>query len=196
MSRFDITTTNAAVERLIATTANPRHRYLLQVCNRHRYLELSGRWEEIFASAMTVEHPVYHLSGLGQTIVLDGAAAVQQAYKEWAAAGQSVCYVADERLAVGDHLVSSTATLMRQTPGEALVDLGIYADPDATYLVTTTEHLVWTYDDEGRLVTEDVWEYDDAGREFLKIDPSEVLTSDLAAHLLDPFITALPTRPF
>lgn len=196
MRRFDITTTNAAVERLIVTTTNPRHRYLLQACNRHRHLGLAGRWDEIFSSSMTVEHPVYHLSGLGQVTVLDGADAVMTAYKEWAADGQSVYYAEDERLAVGDHQVSSTATLFRQTPGEALVDLGIFADPDATYLVRTLEHLIWTYDDEGRLMTEDVWEFDPSAREFLKIDPSEVLTSEMAAHLLDPFITPLPTRPF
>jgi hypothetical protein len=36
MSRFDITQTNIAVERLIETTENPRHRYLLHAYNRHR----------------------------------------------------------------------------------------------------------------------------------------------------------------
>ena len=44
MSRFDITKTNIAVERLIETTDNPRHLYLLHAYNRHRYLEMAGRW--------------------------------------------------------------------------------------------------------------------------------------------------------
>lgn len=196
MSRFDITATTVALRRLVETTTNPRHRYLLQACERLRLLEIAGRWEDIFASAMTVAHPVYHFRGLGQVTVLDGADAVQTAYKEWAADGQSIVYTADERLAVGDHLVCSTATLHRQTPGEALIDLGIYADPDATYLVSTVEHLTWTFDDEGRLLHADAWEIDESTREFLKIDPSEVLTSETAALMLDPFIAPLPTRPF
>ena len=49
MAHFDITRTNIAVERLIETTDNPRHRYLLHAYNRHRYLEIAGRFEEIFA---------------------------------------------------------------------------------------------------------------------------------------------------
>ena len=39
MKRFDITQTNVAVERLIETTTNPRHLYLLHTYNRHRYLD-------------------------------------------------------------------------------------------------------------------------------------------------------------
>ena len=58
MGRFDITETNVAVERLIDATENPRHRYLLEAYNRHRYLEMAGRYKEIFAPDMTVEHPV------------------------------------------------------------------------------------------------------------------------------------------
>jgi hypothetical protein len=42
MGRFDITATNVAVERLLEVTENPRHRYLLEAYNRHRYLECVG----------------------------------------------------------------------------------------------------------------------------------------------------------
>ena len=62
MSRFDITKTNIAVERLIETTDNPHHLYRLHAYNRHRYLEMAGRWEEIFTPDMTVEKPVYHFT--------------------------------------------------------------------------------------------------------------------------------------
>lgn len=196
MSRFDITTTNVAVERLLETTTNPRHRYLLLACNRHRYLELAGRWEEIFASDMTVEHPVYHFSGLGRVTILDGQDALRSAYEQWSAAGQSVFYAEGERLVVGDNAVSSTATVFRQTPGEALIDRGFDADPDATYLIKSVEHLIWSYDDLGRLVSHGAWEADASTRELIKIDPSEALTSEMAATLLDPFIKPLPTRPF
>src|ERR1700736_3921893 len=78
MSRFDITQTNVAVERLIETTTNPRHLYLLHAYNRHRYLEMAGRFEDIFAPDMTVEKPVYHFNVLGMTTTLEGAEAVKE----------------------------------------------------------------------------------------------------------------------
>ncbi len=64
--QLDIRDQNVAVERVLAATENPRHRYLLQSYLRHRYLESAGRYQEIFAPEMTVEHPVYRFSLIGQ----------------------------------------------------------------------------------------------------------------------------------
>ena len=61
MIKHDVTKTNVAVERLLETTTNPRHRFLLMAYYRHRYLEMAGRYEEIFAPEMMVENPTYHL---------------------------------------------------------------------------------------------------------------------------------------
>ena len=102
MTCFDLTQTDAAVERLIETTDNPRHLYLLCAYNRHRYLEMAGRFEEIFTPDMTVEKPVYHFNLLGTKITLDGAEAVKEVYREWTRTGQCVFYVEDEKLAVSD----------------------------------------------------------------------------------------------
>ena len=44
MAGFDVTKTNVAVERLLEVTENPRHHYLLEAYNRHRYLEMAGRY--------------------------------------------------------------------------------------------------------------------------------------------------------
>lgn len=197
MSRFDITKTNIAVERLIETTENPRHLYLLHAYNRHRYLEMAGRWEEIFAPDMTVDHPVYHFNMLGKTLTLDGAEAVQAVYREWTRTAQSVFYAADEKLAVSDSMVVSTSTLYQQTPGHLLAEEGLPVDPDAMYLVKSAEHMIWPYDDQGRLVGEDVWEYDDTVREIIALEPDEVLTAEQAGKLLDPLIKPLPAHnPF
>ncbi|WP_432586425.1 hypothetical protein ABVG11_10075 [Streptomyces sp. HD1123-B1] len=196
MARFDITMTNAAVERLIETTENPRHLYLLHAYNRHRYLEMAGRWEEIFAPEMTVEHPVYHFNVFGISTTLEGADAVKSVYSEWARTGQSIFYAENEKLAVGDNVICSTAVLYQQTPGAVLAAGGAPVDPDATYLVKNLEHMIWPYDDEGRLVGEDVWEVDESTREIIPLDPSEVLTSSQSAALLAPLIKPLPARPF
>jgi hypothetical protein len=197
MNRFDITQTNAAVERLIETTENPRHLYLLHAYNRHRYLEMAGRFEEIFAPDMTVDEPVYHFNMLGRITTLDGAEAVQEVYREWTRTGQCVFYTEDEKLAVSDHMIVSTSTIYQQTPGSILAADGMPVDPEATYLVKVAEHLIWPYDDQGRLVGEDVWEYDDSFREIIPLDPTEVLTVDQSAKLLSPLIKPLPAHnPF
>jgi hypothetical protein len=192
MQRFDITETNAAVERLIESTENPRHLFLLEAYNRHRYLEMAGRFEEIFAPEMTVEHPVYHFNVFGMNVTLDGREEVESVYREWTRTGQCIFYTGDERLAVGDNMICSTATICQQTPGEILAATGADVDSDATYVVMNVEHMIWPYDDRGRLVGEDVWEIDESRREVVKLDPDEVLTPQEAATLLDPFIKPLP----
>lgn len=193
MGRFDITQTNAAVERLIETTENPRHLFLLHAYNRHRYLEMAGRYKEIFVPEMTVEHPVYHFNVFGLNVTLDGREEVEAVYRQWTETGQCVFYVeGEEKLAVGDNMVCSTATICQQTPGAVLAATGADADPDATYLVMNVEHMIWPYDDEGRLVGEDVWEIDEAKRRVVELKPAEVLTPQQAAELLEPLIRPLP----
>jgi hypothetical protein len=100
MTRFDITKTNIAVQRLIETTENPRHRYLLQAYDRHRNLEMAGRYEEIFAPEMTVDEPVYHFNMFGKCLTLNGADAVKAVYHEWTETAQCVFYSENEKLAV------------------------------------------------------------------------------------------------
>ena len=129
MSRFDITKTNIAVERLIETTDNPRHLYLLHAYNRHRYLEMAGRWEEIFAPDMTVDKPVYHFNMYGKILTLDGAEAVQAVYREWTRVGQSVFCTDDEQLAVSDNMIVSRSTMYQQTPGSVLAEDGAPSIP-------------------------------------------------------------------
>ncbi|HVK28841.1 MAG TPA: hypothetical protein VM575_10890 [Nocardioides sp.] len=196
MSRFDITRTNLAVERLLETTENPRHRYLLHAYNRHRYLEMAGRWKEIFAPEMTVENPVYHFNVFGISTVLEGADAVQAVYAEWSETAQCVFYTDDEVLAVGDNMICSTATIYQQTPGAILAAAGAPVDPEAHYLVANVEHMIWPYDDQGRLIGEDVWEIDESKRQVIPLEPSDVLTVARAAELLEPLIKPLPERPF
>ena len=197
MSRFDITQTNRAVERLIETTDDPRHLYLLHAYNRHRYLEMAGRYQEIFAPEMTVDKPVYHFNMLGKSLTLDGAEAVKSVYREWSDTAQCIFYADDEKLAVSDTMIVSTSLMYQQTPGNVLAAEGVPVDPEATYLVKTAEHMIWPYDDRGRLIGEDVWEYDETAREFIPLDPVDVLTVEHSAKLLDPLIKPLPDHnPF
>jgi hypothetical protein len=190
---YDIRETNVGVERLIDTTENPRHRYMLEAYNRHRYLEMAGRYEEIFAPEMTVEHPVYRFDFFGQQLTLEGREQVESVYREWTATDQCVFYAgSEEQIAVGDTMIVSRGLNVQQMQGAALAAAGIEADPDAMYLVGAWIAMVWPYDERCRLIGEDVWEYDPSGRQITKLDPGDVLTAERAGELLEPLIKPLP----
>jgi hypothetical protein len=169
MLDLDITRQNVAVEQLLDQTTNPRHRYLLQSYLRHRYLESAGRYQEILAPELTVDNPVYRFSLIGrEPFVLQGREQVEMLYRHWTQTDQCVFYVKDETVAGG-----------------------IDADPEAMYLSTSRIAMIWPYDDRCRLLGEDVWEFE-PGREYLKLDPGDVLTAKQAGDLLAPFIKPLP----
>jgi hypothetical protein len=192
-ARFDVTKVNVAVERLLERTENPRHHYLLSAYNRHRYLEIAGRYQEIFTPEMTVEHPVYRLALIGQPPVkLDGRDEVEALYRGWTETQQNVFYAEDEVVAVSDNMVVSRMVLYQQVLGGELVAGGLDADEDAMYLAKMDIAMLWPYDDQGRMIGEDVWEYDGTGKDYIKLEPGEVLTVEQAAEQLAPLIKPLP----
>jgi hypothetical protein len=191
--QLDITKTNIAVQELLEVTENPRHRYLLQAYDRHRNLEHAGRYEEIFSPEMTVEHPVYRFQMIGQPpMQLAGREQVEPLYRHWAETNQSIFYNESETVAVGDWMIVSTMTGYQQQLGSALVAAGHDVDADATYLLRGRVAMIWPYDDRGRLVGENVWEYDESEHDLIKLEPDEVLTTQRAAELLEPYIKPLP----
>jgi hypothetical protein len=193
MAGFDITQTNIAGERLLEVTENPRHRYLLAAYNRHRYLEMAGRYKEIFAPDMTVEHPVYRFSMVGRPpFTLDGRDEVEALYRRYSETDQCIFYAEDETLAVGDTMIVSRAIVYQQARGSALVRLGVDADASAMYLTKSNIAMIWPYDERGRMIGEDVWEYDDTDRDFIKLNPADVLSAEQATTLLEPLIKPLP----
>jgi len=191
--QLDVRDQNRAVEKQLAATQNPRHRYLLKAYLRHRYLESAGRYQEILEPELTVEHPVYRFSLLGQPpFTLQGREQVAALYRHWTETDQCVFYVEDEIVAVGDHMIVGRGIAYQQTLGSALVAAGVEADEDAMYLAKSQIAMIWPYDDHCRLLGEDVWEFDDAERGFIKLDPADVLTAEQAGELLAPLIEPLP----
>ncbi len=192
MIDLDITQQNVAVEKLLDQTTNPRHRYLLQSYLRHRYLESAGRYQEILEPELTVEHPVYRFSLMGQPpFTLEGRDQVEMLYRHWTDTDQCVFYVEDELVSVGDHMIVGRGTAYQQTLGSELAAAGVEADADAMYLSKSRIAMIWPYDDQCRLLGEDVWEFE-AGRSYIKLDPADVLTAKQAGELLAPFIKPLP----
>ncbi|MFD5061793.1 hypothetical protein [Streptomyces sp. NPDC058394] len=193
MARLDITKTNDEIDRLMEVTENPRHRFLLTAYYRHRYLEIAGRYDEIFAPEMTVETPVYHFNYAGISARLEGQEQVKGLYDMWAQTHQSIFYIEEEQIAVADNFIASIATARQQVLGQALIANGIEVDePDAYYLYKARTQMIWPYDDRGRMIGEDVWETDADKAEIIKLDAADVLTTQEAARLLEPLIKPLP----
>ena len=191
---LDVRRTNDAIDRLLETTTNPRHRFLLQAYHRHRFLEIAGRYEEIFAPDMMCDNPVYHFYIGGYNATLTGTQAVKEFYAAWAQSHQAVFYSENEQLAVADNYIASVVDQYQQTLGSQLIGNGIEVDdPDAYYLIKLPGmQMIWPYDDRGRLTGEDVWEPFPERREISKLDPSEVVTTEQAGKLLEEYIRPLP----
>ena len=194
-TKLDITKTNRAIDELLQVTHNPRHRFMLQAFYRHRFLEIAGRFTEIFAPDMTVEHPVYHFNYSGIVTTLEGADAVKGLYGHWAVTHQSIFYVEREQIAVADNYVASVGDFYQQVLGKALAANGIKVDDENAYFLYKVygTQQIWPYDDRCRLVGEDVWETSPALSEVIKLDPADVVTTEQASAMLKPLIKPLPT---
>jgi len=212
MAKLDVTKLNVAIDRLLETTENPRHRFMLQVYARHRALEVAGRWEEIFAPDMMNPNPDYHFTQAG--IHARGADAVKSLYRMWADTDQSIFYVDSEEVAVADHFVCSVVSGYQQLSGKSLRQAKVLkslphhfsdvivekalsaknwkADDDDIFLYQSRFEMVWPFDDLGRVSGEDVYEPDPDRAEVHKLDRADVLTTQQAAKLLAPFIKPLP----
>jgi hypothetical protein len=215
MIKHDITQTNRAVRALLARTENPRHRFLLTAYDRHRNLEMAGRYEELFAPDMMVGEPVYHIRANGSNLRLEGADVVKSLYRMWAKTNQSIFYTESEEIAVADNFVASVAVGVQQVSGRSLrinkvlsylpqsLARGLVAwvlanrdfEPDlnAMYLYKNVYQMFWPYDERGRLLGEDIWEPDPDKAEIVKLAPEDVLTMDQSRKLLDPLIAPLPS---
>ena len=71
--------------------------------SRHRYLEVAGRFEEIFAPEMMSDHPTYHMHADDTSATLEGQDQVKSLYRMWAETNQSIFFVENEEVGVADH---------------------------------------------------------------------------------------------
>ena len=157
MIAHDVRRTNDAIDRLLAVTTNPRHRFLLQAFYRHRFLEIAGRYEEIFAPEMMCDSPVYHFDYAKMNARVVGND-VKGLYAHWGQSNQTIFYAGTEQVAVADNYVASVGDIYQQRIGAELATAGFQIDdPKAYYLYYARGvQLIWPYDDQCRLVGEDV----------------------------------------
>jgi hypothetical protein len=194
VSRYEneFVTMFAGLEKQLENVDDPRHRAILKNYRRHGLLEVAGRYEELLAPDMTVEHPHYRLHEGGQSVVLDGMEQVRGFYEALTAANAIVMWVADQDIAVNDHGFSGEVVFNAFVPApmlgdSAFADIRAGDDSGEMYLLRRTLAFVWPYDDRCRLIGEHVYE-DTASREIVKPDPADVITAARAAELLAPEI--------
>ena len=120
MAQRDITKTNLAIEKLLEVTDNPRHRFLLQAFYRHRFFEIAGRYEEIFAPDMMNENPAYHIHiGESTNAGLEGQEQIKGLYRMWAETNQCIFYAEAEEVAVADHFIATVTSGYQQVSGKS-----------------------------------------------------------------------------
>src|SRR5215475_7082806 len=98
MARFDLVTTNAAIDRLLDVTDEPRHRFMLQACGDHRYLQIAGRYQEIFGLGGTPWQRTYHMQTGRSGVNLKKPNNLKGLLRSWAETNQSVFYVDAEAI--------------------------------------------------------------------------------------------------
>jgi hypothetical protein len=184
MTKLDITNVPRELDELIAASSSARHRRILDNVRRHYLLEQTGRFDEILAPDMTVEHPVYYLDLDGTSRTLRGRAEVRSFYKEVVGA-----IIAAEEItqAVSDAGYWFEGWFNFYLPGAAV------GRNDADWFRKRQWITMrWPYDEHALLVGERVYEHTDIG-ELIPIDVSEVITPDEARKILEPLIRPITT---
>ena len=140
---------------------DPHRKAILDNFLRHAALEFSGQDEKILTPEMTVDHPVYHVKWGSNLATYDGMEAVQGYYN---AVNEVVSTFQDHTCWVNDWGIASYSKFVRFTTGKALAAEGadIEAD-DTTYAQLLPMAMFWKYDENAKLIGEDV---------FMLTDPS------------------------
>jgi hypothetical protein len=163
---------------------NPHRRAILENYNRHAALEFSDLWQYIFTKQMTTDHPRYAVQlGIPLT-VFDGLTEVKGFYT---ALNERVVWLQDEQLFVNDWGLASYSTFSQFVTGaEAQAEGHAVDDLDATYILTCPLAMFWPYDQNAKLIGEEVFQV--APFKLVKPDPKDVFTFDERKRMLSQYI--------
>lgn len=178
MNRFEkaLYETMTPTAELLERTTEPLHRAILLNFWRHVHLEGSGRFDEIVAPDMMVDHPVYRVTWGAHPAVIEGKDGVVAFYNS---VGNSVLWNSDDRIAVADWGVADELTFHQLARGSDLRAVGYddVPDPDRLYHVSSRQAFVWPYDERGRLAGEHLYE-DPTSVRIEEVDPAEAITAE------------------
>jgi hypothetical protein len=144
---------------------DPHRKAILENFLRHAGLEFSGQDEKILTPEMVVEEPVYHVKWGPDLTTYQGMAAVQGYYN---AVNEVVSTFQDHTCWVNDWGIASYSTFMRFTTGKVLAAEGADLPADDTmYAQKLPMAMFWPYDENARLIGEDVFMLTDPAYEVI-----------------------------
>jgi len=177
---IDPSRTWAKVEERLAVETDPTLRRNLELLLEHMRAEATLDLERLMATVS--ERARYEFFGDVPTL-LEGKAAVQRFYEDFAASGASKLHLDVNRLVVDRHCILTEGQMRMAYPGRTLAAMGIVVDdPDAFYLYETDMAIIWEIADDGLFVGEDSYTGRDpfagiAGRKLAPTDIADVATS-------------------
>jgi len=190
----DLTRILSAAENLIDELDDTHHIAILENYRRHAMLEYCGRFEEILAPEMTVEHPVYRMNTpQGGHVVYDGMDAVRGFYASLKDAGLTVATKSHEHIVVADWGFSQENMAHQHLTGHAARAKGHDVDDlDAYYIEDRWSSMYFLYAPDARLIGEHVYHSVPVG--FRKATDEERITLEDVVAALEPVIAAGPYR--
>ena len=175
MNRFEQAVHDCMIPtaNLLEQTSNPLHRAILLNFWRHVHLEGSGQFDRIIAPDMMADHPVYRVTWGVSPAVIEGKEGVLGFYNS---VGEAVLWHSGDRLAVADWGICDELTFHQLAAGADLRALGYdIPDPAALYHVSSRQAFIWPYDEQARLIGENLYE-DKTSLQIEEIDPAEATT--------------------
>ena len=183
----NMTDLTVAADKALTRLTNPLHRKIAANYRLHAMLEVSGRWEEIFAPDMTVGHPFYRIAETSGLIELDGREQVQTFYKSLVETETTVMILDHEELLIDDWGFSSEALYNTYLTGEQAIARCIAgAEPGKKYIEQRWVCMMWPYDSEGRMIGERV--YPAPTRVLVECADEDFLTVEDARSTFGPLI--------
>ena len=136
---------------------DPHRKAIMYNYAQHHAFELGGRYEEIFTSEMTIDHPVYHVKmGPGAVTTYDGTGEVDGFYR---GLNEHALTLGDGIFALADWGVASRHTINIFYDGSELEGLGLEAgDPSKKYAGSYQIAMFWNYSADAHLIGEDVYQ--------------------------------------
>jgi hypothetical protein len=163
------------VEERLATETDPVLRRNLELLLQHMRAEACLDMESLMA---TVSEQARYESFGNEPSVLEGKAAVQKFYEDFAASGAHKLHLDIDRLVVDRDCILTEGVMRMAYPGRTLAYRGIEVDdPDAYYLFETNMAILWPIGPDGLFIGEDSYTGRDGfdGIADRKIDPADMV---------------------
>lgn len=168
-------------EELVDKTTNPFHRSILLTWWRHGLLEGAGRFDELAEETMMSDDPEYRVMWGEETKIFEGKDEVLGFYNNVAA--ETVMYITDSLIAVGDWGFSNELTFHHVAKGTVLELIGYEVeDSEKYYDVSTRQVFLWPFDDQARVAGERLYE-DKSSFRIEEVPAEDVITPERSREL-------------